>query len=119
MPSEATIDADQVLIEDGATTNEIKVEWTNPPSVSGINVTREETFGTTLDANMTEYNFKESAPGTPLTAGQNGTCKVIVLASGCCTTAAQPVLEIKNCSSKTKQAISGSSSGSIFKDLLF
>ena len=100
MPSEATIEADQGLIEDETTTTEIKIKWTNPSSLGGIKVTWGETFETTLDATATEYIFKESAPGTPLTAGQNGTCKVIVLGSAGCTTATQSALEIRNCNTK-------------------
>ena len=100
MPSEATLGADQGLIDDETTTNEIKIKWTNPLSLGGIKVTWGGNFETTLDANVTEYIFKESAPGTQLTAGQNGTCKVIVLGSAGCTTAAQSVLEIRNCNTK-------------------
>ena len=100
MPSEATIEADQGLIEDETTTTEIKIKWTNPSSLGGLKVTWGETFERTLDATATEYIFKESAPGTPLKAGQNGTCKVIVLGSAGCTTAAQSALEIRNCNTK-------------------
>ena len=100
-PEAATTASDEGIVE--ATTNEITIKWTNPSSLGGIKVSWGNDFETTLtDTALTEYTFKESAPGTNLVAGQSGTCKIYIMGSGNCAASESDVLEIVDCNTKSK-----------------
>ena len=100
-PSQASVGNGQGVIEDGTTATEIKIVWTNPITPGGgIKVSWGQSFEANLTSSTSEYIFRESAPGTPLTAGQSGTCKVTIWGSGDCSSAESTAVEIQNCDTK-------------------
>ena len=79
---------------------QIKISWTNPSLLGGVNVTLGNFTQTIIDPNVSEFTFTESAPGTALVPGYSGVCEVKVLGIGDCQTTEFAALLISGCDTK-------------------
>ena len=91
-------------MEDDTTKTQIKISWTNPSLLGGVNVTLGNFTQTIINPNVSEFIFTESAPGTALVPGYSGRCEVKVLGTADCHTTGSAVLLISGCDTKRSLA---------------
>ena len=87
-------------MQNDTTKNQIKVSWTNPSLLGGVHVTLGNFTQTIINPNVSEFTFRESAPGTALVPGYSGICKVKVLGIDDCQTTESAALLISGCDTK-------------------
>ena len=97
VPEPAILQSGQGVMEEETTKTQIKISWTNPSLLGGVKVTLGNFTQTILDANVSEFTFTESAPGTALVPGYNGSCEVTVLGTADCPTTESKPLLISSC----------------------
>ena len=100
VPEAATVEPGQGVMEDDTTKTQIKISWTNPSLLGGVNVTLGNFTQTIIDPNVSEFTFTESAPGTALVPGYSGVCEVKVLGIADCHMTGSAVLLISGCDTK-------------------
>ena len=91
-------------MEDGTTKTQIRISWTNPSLLGGVNVTLGNFTQTIINPNVSEFTFTESAPGTALVPGYSGICKVKVLGIADCQTTGSEVRVISDCNTRRSLA---------------